>query len=209
MINENKIIEIENKNISNPYDTVNDYYMNQNLNIKSNEKFIDNLFPPNDQSLFSKNSKGLYTDNENGPKFASIINKDEIEWKRISDLYPNNILYDDNMDIEDIRQGKLGICYFLCTLAQLTKYQKLLLQIFKTKKSNNQCYYEIIFFINGKYKIVLIDDSIPVIKNTNEPYFSQPNNNEIWDILLEKSWKKVNGGYTKIINGWPSELLTC
>ena len=50
MINENKIIEIENKNISNPYDTVNEYYMNQNLNIKSNEKFIHNLFPPNDQS---------------------------------------------------------------------------------------------------------------------------------------------------------------
>ena len=134
MINENKIIEIENKNISNPYDIVNEYYMNQNLNIKSNEKFIDNLFPPNEQSLFSKNSKGIYTDNENGPKFASIINKDEIEWKRISDLYPNNILYDDNMDIEDIRQGKLGICYFLSTLAQLTKYQKLLIQIFKLKK---------------------------------------------------------------------------
>ena len=200
---------IENKNISNPYDIVNEYYMNQNLNIKSNEKFIDNLFPPNEQSLFSKNSKGIYTDNENGPKFASIINKDEIEWKRISDLYPNNILYDDNMDIEDIRQGKLGICYFLCTLAQLTKYQKLLLQIFKTKKSNNQCYYEIIFFINGEYKIVLIDDFIPVIKNSNEPYFSKPNNNEIWVILLEKAWAKVNGGYTNIINGWPSELLTC
>jgi hypothetical protein len=209
MINDNDNKLIENKNISNPYDIVNEYYMNQNLNIKSNEKFIDNLFPPNEQSLFSKNSKGIYTDNENGPKFASIINKDEIEWKRISDLYPNNILYDDNMDIEDIRQGKLGICYFLSTLAQLTKYQKLLLQIFKTKKSNNQCYYEIIFFINGEYKIVLIDDFIPVIKNSNEPYFSKPNNNEIWVILLEKAWAKVNGGYTNIINGWPSELLTC
>ena len=50
---------IENKNISNPYDIVNEYYMNQNLNIKSNEKFIDNLFPPNEQSLFSKNAKGI------------------------------------------------------------------------------------------------------------------------------------------------------
>ena len=112
MINDNDNKVIENKNILNPYDIINEYYMNQNLNIKTNEKFIDNLFPPNEQSLFSKNAKGIYTDNENGPKFASIINKDEIEWKRISDLYPNNILYDDNMDIEDIRQGKLGICYF-------------------------------------------------------------------------------------------------
>ena len=80
--------------------------------------------------------------------------------------------------------------FFLSTLAQLTKYQKLLIQIFKTKKSNNQCYYEIIFFINGEYKIVLIDDFILVIKNTNEPYFGKPNNNEIWVILLEKAWAK-------------------
>ena len=199
-----------NDEIKLPYEIISEYYLNQNpKNIKINEKFTDELFPPNEQSLFSRNVNGTYSDNENGAKFASIINKDEIEWKRISDLYPNNILYEDNMDIEDIKQGKLGICYFLSTLAQLTKYQKLLFQIFKTKESNNQCYYELIFFIDGSYKIILIDDYIPILKANNEPYFSKPNNNEIWVILLEKAWAKINGGYTNIINGWPSELLIC
>ena len=167
-----------NDEIKLPYEIISEYYLNQNpKNIKINEKFTDELFPPNEQSLFSRNVNGTYSDNENGAKFASIINKDEIEWKRISDLYPNNILYEDNMDIEDIKQGKLGICYFLSTLAQLTKYQKLLFQIFKTKESNNQCYYELIFFIDGSYKIVLIDDYIRILKANNEPYFSKPHNN--------------------------------
>ena len=103
----------------------------------------------------------------------------------------------------------MGFCYFLSSLASLIKYQKFLSQIFLTKKINNQCYYEIVLFINGEFQIIIIDDFIPFIKNKNKPYFSRPNNNEIWVILLEKAWAKINGGYSKIIEGWPSEVLSC
>jgi hypothetical protein len=74
---------------------------------------------------------------------------------------------------------------------------------------NNQCYYELILFINGEFQIVIIDDYIPFIKNKNKPYFSHPNNNELWVFLLEKAWAKINGGYAKIIEGWPSDVLSC
>ena len=72
-------------------------------------------------------------------------------------------------------------------------------QLVKTKEQNSQCYWEIILFIDGRLQIVVVDDYVPVIKDTNDLYFSKPNNKELWVVLLEKAWAKVNGGYANII----------
>ena len=175
----------------------------------SKDKFTDDKFPPNDYSLLSKDSKGNYLDKEIGAKNASLIAVNEIEWKRLSEIYVDNVLFEDNIDLEDIRQGKIGNCYFLSSIAAMTEYPNLISQIFKTKEQNAQCYWEIILFINGKFQIVILDDYIPVIKGTNDPYFSKPNNKELWVVLLEKAWAKVNGGYANIISGWPSDVFSC
>ena len=188
---------------NNIYDKLNNYYLNQKPPKNLNGRFIDELFLPNDISLLGNKQNISINENDH------IINPNEIEWKRISDVYPNAIIYEDNLNMEDIKQGNITICYFLSSLASLIKYQKFLSQIFLTKKINIQCYYEIILFINGEFQIVLIDDYIPFLKNKNRPYFSNPNNNEIWVLLLEKAWAKINGGYSKIIEGWPSEILSC
>ena len=189
------------------YEKINTYYLNQKppKNIKG--RFLDELFLPNNNSLLSKKNNNNPLEEKNNQE--SIINPNEIEWKRISDVYPDAVIYEENLNLEDINQGKIGLCYFLCSLASLIKYQKFLSQIFLTKKINNKCYYEIILFINGQFQIVIIDDYIPFLKSKNKPYFSHPNNNEIWVLLLEKAWAKVNGSYEKIIEGWPSEVLSC
>ena len=185
------------------------YYLNQSppFETDSSSKFTDDLFPPNDSSLLSKDKKGMYLDRENGAKNVSLINTTEISWKRLSDIYPENYLFEDNIDFEDIRQGKIGNCYFLSALASMTEYPNLLSQLFKTKSQNSQCYWEIILFIDGEFQIVVIDDYVPIIKNTNDLYFCKPNNKELWVVLLEKAWAKVNGGYTNIISGWPSDVM--
>ena len=184
---------------------INKYYLNQKPPKNIRGRFIDELFLPNKNSLLSKRENESVSDKEN---YESIINPSEIEWKRISEVYPNAVIYEENLNIEDINQGKIGLCYFLSSLAALIKYQKFLSQIFLTKKANNKCYYEIILFVNGEFQIVIIDDYIPFIKSKNKPLFSHPNNNEIWVLLLEKAWAKINGGYSKIIEGWPSEVLS-
>ena len=191
------------------YETINKYYLDQKPPKNIHGRFIDELFPPNQKSLLSINSNRSINEDENLNKYSSLINVDEIEWKRISDVFPNSVIYDENLNLEDINQGKISSCYFLSSLAALTKYQKLLSQIFITKKNNIQCYYEILIFLNGEYQIIIIDDYIPFIKNKNQPYFSKPNNNELWIILLEKVWAKIHGGYAKILGGWPSEVLSC
>ena len=74
----------------------------------SGEKFTDESFPPQLQSL-SKESAG-----ENMQKFL------DVEWKRASELYPGGVtIAPDNLAPEDIVQGCLGDCYLVSCLAAL------------------------------------------------------------------------------------------
>ena len=52
--------------------------------------------------------------------------------------------------------------------------------------------------IDGEWKIVLLDDKIPVKKGTKEPIGARSNNKVVWGLFLEKAWAKVNGGYANI-----------
>ena len=82
--------------------------------------------------------------------------------------------------------------------------------LFKTKEMNKDGFYEIIFMIDGKPQIVIVDDFIPVrLSRSNKPKccFAKPHENEIWVILLEKAWAKINGGYLNIIAGKSREVF--
>ena len=64
--------------------------------------------------------------------------------------------------------------------------------------------------IEGKPQIVIVDDFISVrLSSSNKPKccFANPNENEIWVILLEKAWAKINGGYLNIISGYSRKFL--
>ena len=92
-------------------------------------------------------------------------------------------------------------------MAALTEFPKLIYQIFRSKEINQEGFYEIVLFIDGEWQIIFVDDYFPVIKGTKNFPFARPNGNELWVILLEKAWAKVNGGYANIISGWPSDAL--
>ena len=107
----------------------------------------------------------------------------------------------------DVIQGNLGDCYFLTSVACLCEFPGLIMNLFKTKSFNKDGFYEIALFIDGKPQIVIVDDYLPVEKSTGKPCYSQSKGNELWVMLLEKAWAKVNGGYANIITGLPSEAL--
>ncbi len=48
---------------------------------------------------------------------------------------------------------------------------------------------------------MIIDDYVSVDSNGNI-LFTRCHGNEIWVVLLEKAWAKINGGYNIIIGGW-------
>lgn len=60
------------------------------------------------------------------------------------------------------------------------------------------------FFINGECTDVIVDDFIPCDPTTGMPAFSKCHGCEIWVILLEKAWAKINGNYDKTKYGLSS-----
>jgi hypothetical protein len=184
------------------------YWNNQSAPEEGNE-YTDPNFPPNENSLLSKDSNGEFVDKIEGEEYSQRIKSDEIEWKRCSEIFKNQkyLLFEGKIELNDINQGSLGDCYFLASVAALTKYPNLIYNMFKTKEINKEGYFEIIYYIDGKFQTVIIDDYLPVNKETGLIEFARPNKNEIWVCLLEKAWAKVNGGYTNIIKGWMHQVL--
>ena len=188
------------------------YYKDQKPNQTGN-KYTDDLFPPNEKSLLGLDSNGTPIDQEAYNKaIGGLINKDNIEFKRASEIYTERyVLIADNMQMDDIVPGEIDDTYFLFSVQNLCKNPGNINKLFVKggKFFNPDGYYELLLFINGQPQIVIVDDYLPVKKGTNELIFahSKPEKNEIWISLLEKAWAKVNGGYANIIGGTPMEAL--
>ena len=175
--------------------------------------FTDPIFPPNRNSLLGLDSTGkpidpkAYKDNiEDVKKFENLT------FARPNEVFGNQYkLFSGKIEASDIIQGQLVDCYFLKALSNLSKYPGLILKIFRTDKVNKDGYYELLLRIDGKPTILIIDDYIPVYKHNKQPCFAKPHGNELWVILLEKAWAKINGGYINTISGMahePFEVLT-
>ena len=199
---------------------------------KYNRKFTDELYPPNDYSLYSQNSKGEFLDKQNGQKLKDELQENikEIKWERISDRKEFNQIYNEKVSHEQIRQGNLGDCYLISLIASISHFPKLIIgekdkntpHLLYNIEYGDIGYYEIMFFIDGKFKIVIIDDYIPFYKvkdfesfkadfEMKEKYFFKEcrycNNcafatsfkHYFWVNLLEKAYSKISGGYSNII----------
>ena len=67
---------------------------------KAGVPFTDDLFPPNQNSILGKDSNGEFIDKVDGPKKQTLFNLDEIEWKRVGDIFPEGKAqgYEDSVD---------------------------------------------------------------------------------------------------------------
>ena len=187
------------------------YWKNQNQPKENIIKYTDELFPPNNYSIFGLNEKGNYIDKLNGKFNSKKLQKLSIKWLRPEEIYKNEkyFLFKDktNINISDIKQGYIADCYFISSIIELSQNFNMIYNLFKINEVNKKGFYEIILFIEGIYQIVLIDDYLPVFNDTNELCFCKSINNEIWPCLLEKAWAKINRGYSNIIKGFAHHVL--
>ena len=133
---------------------------------------------------------------------------EELIWKRPGEIFKglNYFIYD-SINVDDIEQGILGNCYFLSSIAAIAEHPHRIEKIFVNKEiSKNGCYVFNVF-IQGKPKIVTIDDRLPVFKR-NRWALARSSTSEIWVQLLEKLWGKLNQSYAMTIAGIPSDALS-
>ena len=190
--------------------TKNDYYEYK----KENKKFTDELYPANDHSIYSQNSNGEFNDKKNGQKLKDELDEDlelkdkkyTIEWERISDREHFRQIYNEKISHEQIEQGSLGNCYLISLMASISHFPKLIIgerdkdtpHLLYNIEYGDIGYYEIMFFIDGCFKIVIIDDYIPFFKENGGTIFSKSSENYYWVNLVEKAYSKICGGYTSM-----------
>ena len=120
-----------------------------------------------------------------------------IQWKRPSEIFNKEKfdIFQGEIEPDDIIQGALPNCYFLSALSSLAENPSRVRQLFITQQVNSAGIYVIRFFINGEFQDIVIDDQIPYDPESKGPAFSKSHLNELWVILLEKAWAKLNGSY--------------
>ena len=172
----------------------------------SKESFLDETFPPNDYSLLGKSKEGVYLDPVESKN--KIIKDSEVEWRRIKDIVAKPVIFEDTIKMDFIRFGRVSIPYFYSVISALAKnYPSIFTKIIVSKDYSPEGMYQVKFYIDGSFQTVTIDDYFPCIKGTNVYYFTRPSNFEIWPVLIEKAWAKINGGYLNILNLWPGDLF--
>jgi calpain-15 len=156
-------------------------------------QFTDSDFPPELKSLSTRNLH---------PKWK------DFEWKRPSQfLKPGEIQVFDDIDPNDIKQGELGDCYFLCCLSVLAEKPELVKRLFLTEKYTTAGIYGVWLNNNGNWEEIIIDDCFPCSRRSGLPAFTKSNGNELWVLILEKAYAKMYGSYDVIEGGHPSLAL--
>jgi hypothetical protein len=102
-----------------------------------------------------------------------------------------------DVEMNDVRQGRLGDCYFLASLAALAKTDP---ELIKSRvKDNGDGTYTVLFFEGGA---VVVDNTFPTDESGQPVYASPDDKNaegvELWVMLIEKAWAKLKGGYEQI-----------
>ena len=156
------------------------------------DHFIDPSFPPIESSIYDASTEPDYPFDE------------KPVWKRpIEFMYGEPRLFEDDANPNDIRQGALGNCWFLASIAALAESPALVKRLFITEEYNEFGIYKLRICKNGEWVVVTIDDYIPCSLNGG-PMFSSSNGNELWVLLLEKAYAKLHGNYWQLRAGFVS-----
>ena len=199
-----KIISISNLEIPEGTKT----WRNQQM-AKKNAIFTDPLFEPLKKNLCPVNEYGKWNPPEDITS-DDLSGWEKISWDRAENIFgsKNYQVFYEGIKSDDIIQGGLGDCYFLSAIAALCKFPKMIERLFLIREKSNEHCYGCYFRVNGIWKLVLVDDYIPCYGSWGKNFaFSRTNGNELWAILIEKAWAKLNGNYAKSIGGEPQEVF--
>eukprot|EP01022_Parablepharisma_sp_SALTPOND_P012575 TRINITY_DN161_c0_g2_i13.p1 TRINITY_DN161_c0_g2~~TRINITY_DN161_c0_g2_i13.p1 ORF type:complete len:1013 (-),score=54.22 TRINITY_DN161_c0_g2_i13:7418-10456(-) len=168
--------------------------------IDSGLAFNDEDFPPNVASLVSL-AKSMHK-----PDKAFFLS--EIVWAKANQMFGPYYELFGEISPSRIVQGRLGDCYFLSAVSALAEFPDRVKSIFVTREVNPSGCYALQVYISGYLRTMVVDDYIPCYPGTWKPAFTKSIGNELWVLLLEKAWAKVNDNYENIEEGDPEEALT-
>jgi hypothetical protein len=176
--------------------------------------FLDVSFPPTKASLYINNS--------------SEAGAFPVQFRRPHEFYDSPTLFANPPTSGDVKQGRLGDCWFLGALSVLSSDQ--ILNLFETRSLSPTGVYACRFYSGYRTtKVVIIDDLIPCspttgylpfdlssaeaiqnyvqgrgVHKTSGPCYSRAQTSggqELWVPLIEKAYAKLHRSYEAISGG--------
>jgi len=154
----------------------------------------------------------LYKDGDESPN----INAEQVMWRRSSDFCQNAKYFvpteeelqkgEIGVEPEDVQQGRLGNCWFCCSLASMAEREELIARLFVTPSGGNEGIHVVRFWHNGIEENVIMDDYFPC-KPFSGPIYTKTGEDELWVALLEKAYAKIYGCYERLVSGSPYHSL--
>lgn len=172
--------EIDIKEIEKMSDSMEKYQMIKNYYQKTQQKYTDSNFPPNERSL----------GNTSAPLVSAWKRPDSSCKRFISGYSPSDVL-----------QGALGDCYFLSALSVIGDEKVQSLFVSKEEEDFEIGAVLVKFKINNEDFYVIIDTLFPLNSEGNWAFACSEEKNEIWPMILEKAYAKLYGSYDAIIGG--------
>lgn len=167
---------------------------------------------------FYLNNSEVFVDPE-GPKNSNP----KYSERRAKDIFPNGSfslfvmagsILDRNSRVglgkivepKDVIQGSIGDCYFLSSISSTVTYYPEHIDELFLFNVNPVGLYVVRLFNDGEWGNIVLDDKF-LCDKSGSPAFAKPHHTEIWVMLLEKAWAKINISYENIDLGSSLEGL--
>lgn len=163
---------------------------------------------------FCKKNKCKWTDSDFPQDNRSIVRgnkrllKNVDHWERLTERCERPSLFVGGSGSGDVVQGEVGDCWFLGALAMCSNRQDDLLYPLFVSAHPEIGFFQIRFYIDGKWRVVSVDDFVPVKRSGGLIFAHCKDDNEYWVPLVEKAFAKLNGCYENLSSGNFSEAMT-
>jgi hypothetical protein len=108
-----------------------------------------------------------------------------------------------SISVQDINQGYIGNCWIMAGLSALAERPSRIDKLMESDAYNPHGIYAMNIYSLGVPFTQIVDDRIPVDKNSNWPKFAKAGKDlSIWMTLVEKGFGKWYGNYQNLVGGW-------
>ena len=154
-------------------------------NLSQLANFVDPTFPPFEEAVF----RG----------YETVGLPATPHWRRPAQFLSENFqLFGEVITPYDVKSGVLEDLWLIGAFSAVAEQPPLLQRLFQKTPSKVECgLYQIELCRGGQWVTVTVDDYCPCFPNFS-PMFSRCHGEELWVLLLEKAFAKLEGSYLRL-----------